>query len=106
MGEDEAMDEEEDVDNNVTKCYINITDSESHDNNVLIYSLAKRPPHQSLIAEKITEIFGTTNFLKISLAQFTRYHNNTNLLQSFQCLQATCNFLTQQQIFGGTGFNG
>ena len=34
MGEDEAMDEEEDVDNIVTKHYINITDSESCDNNI------------------------------------------------------------------------
>ena len=61
MGEDEVMDEEEDVDNVVTKRYINITDSKSCDNNILTYSLAKRPPHQSLTAEKITEIFGTTN---------------------------------------------
>ena len=42
-------------------------------------------------------------FLKISLAQFTRYHNNINLPWPFLHLQATHNFLTQQQIMG---FNG
>jgi len=74
MGEDQMIDEEEDVDvdpNDVTKRYINITDSESRDNN-FTYSVAKHPPHQNLTIEKITEKFGTTNFIP-ALSNFLRH---------------------------------
>ena len=72
MSEDSMMEEEEDVQVqlidpiNVTQCDINITDS--HDKNLNkfnnnTYSLAKQPPHPNLTIEKLTQKFGTMNFL-------------------------------------------
>jgi hypothetical protein len=47
---------------NVTQCDNNIT-----------YSLAKRPPHQNLTVEKLTQIFGAINFLP-ALSTFLRHN--------------------------------
>jgi hypothetical protein len=69
-----TMDEEEEVIDpiNVNQCDINITHShDNHDN--IRYSLAKQPPHQNLTVEKLTQDFGTINFLP-ALSTFLRRH--------------------------------
>ena len=74
-----SMEEEEDVQVehvDVTQRDINITHSHISDtrdklNLNVRYSLAKSPPHQNLMVEKLTEKFGTTNFLP-ALSTFLR----------------------------------
>lgn len=73
--EDNVMDEEEDVIEhpmNLNQRDINITTSRDHKLNSR-YSLAKQPPHKNLTVEKLTQKFGTTNFLP-ALSAFLRLH--------------------------------
>ena len=58
---------------NMTQRDINITNSrdESDDKLNFRYSLAKQPPHKNLTVEKLTQHFGTTNFLP-ALSTFIR----------------------------------
>jgi Plavaka transposase len=64
--QDNAMDEEDnlnvnDVEHEVTQRDINITNCDINFN--IHYSFARRAPHKNLTVEKITEKFGTFNFL-------------------------------------------
>ena len=76
--EEDVLDEDEDVvdatnrDINMNQRDINITPSRDHKLN-LYYSLAKQPPHQNLTVEKLTQNFGTTNFLP-ALTNFLRHN--------------------------------
>ena len=75
--EEDVLDEDEVGDDaNMNQRDINITNS--RDDNIthsrdhkLRYSLAKQPPHQNLTVEKITQNFGTTDFLP-ALTKFLR----------------------------------
>ena len=89
-GEDKATDEDEAEDDevelehvqlDVTLCDINITQTQARalsnfklnfPNNPLPYSIAKTPPHKNLTVEKLTEKFGTSNFLP-ALSSFLRH---------------------------------
>ena len=69
------MDEEEDIIEhpmNLNQRDINITTSRDHKLNSR-YSRAKQPPHKNLTVEKLTQKFGTTNFL-LALSAFLRLH--------------------------------
>ena len=77
--EDNVMDEELDEDVievehvDVTQGDINITRSQDNVNNRQVrYSLAKRPPHQNLTVEKLTQKFGTVDFLT-AFSSFLRH---------------------------------
>jgi hypothetical protein len=75
--EDDVMDEmdEEEVDvthgDNMNQRYINVTPNRRDLKLNFIYSLAKQPPHPNLTVEKLTQTFGTTNFLP-ALSAFLR----------------------------------
>ena len=77
--EEDVLDEDEVGDDaNMNQRDINITNS--RDDNIthsrdhkLRYSLAKQPPHQNLTVEKITQNFGTTDFLP-ALTKFLRHN--------------------------------
>ena len=74
--EEDVLDDDEDVvdathrDINMNQRDHNITHSRDHELNIR-YSLAKQPPHQNLTVEKLTQNFGTTNFLP-ALTTFLR----------------------------------
>ena len=74
--EEDVLDDNEDVvdathrDINMNQRDHNITHSRDHELNIR-YSLAKQPPHQNLTVEKLTQNFGTTNFLP-ALTTFLR----------------------------------
>ena len=81
--EDEAEDDEEveHVQRDVTLCDINITQTQARALSnfklnlpyiPLPYSIAKTPPHKNLTIDKLTEKFGTSNFLP-SLSSFLRH---------------------------------
>lgn len=59
-----------------------ITCSQDSDKQVR-YSLAKRPPLQNLTVEKITRLFGTTNFLP-ALSTFLRRNMGTTITPSLR----------------------
>ena len=70
--DEEEVEEDVEVEHDqvdVTHCDINITHSQDGNTraklnlNNIPYSIAKSPPHKNLNAEKLTENFGTTNFL-------------------------------------------
>ena len=88
-GEDKATDEDEAEDDeevehvqlDVTLCDINITQTQARALSnfklnlpyiPLPYSIAKTPPHKNLTIDKLTEKFGTSNFLP-SLSSFLRH---------------------------------
>jgi len=75
--DDPAYDEEEVEPIDVTQRDINIThsqdNSDTRDRLNLRYSLAKSPPYQNLPVDKLTEKFGTTNFLP-ALSTFLRHN--------------------------------
>ena len=72
LDEDEVQvgDDASHRDINMNQRDINITHSRDHK---LRYSLAKQPPHQNLTVEKLTQNFGTTNFLP-ALTNFLRHN--------------------------------
>ena len=67
--------EQDQVRCDVTQCDINITQPQARVLNLpnVPYSTAKTPPHKNLTIEKLTESFGTTNFLP-ALSSFL-HHN-------------------------------
>jgi hypothetical protein len=82
--DDEELEEEVEVEHDqvqvdVTQRDINITHSQDNSDaraklNLNVgYTLAKSPPHQNLTVEKLTEKFGTTNFLP-ALSSFLRHN--------------------------------
>ena len=87
--EDNAMEEEELKDViehvDVTQRDINITYSQDDNfNNRLKYSLAKRPPHQNITVEKLTQKFGTVNFLS-ALTSFLRHYLPATKISPTNC---------------------